>query len=99
MELYKYFGSRGTFRPTPMPHIQSCMVHGFIPTTWRKVKVTIILKPGKFDYTKAKAYCPISLSSLFLKTMAKAADRHIRDGALKILLVSLHRNEYAYQIG
>jgi hypothetical protein len=73
------------------------MAYGFIPMAWRQVKVTFILKPGKFDYIEAKAYCPISLSSFLLKTIEKLVDRHIRDGALRIH--PLHRNQHAYQIG
>jgi hypothetical protein len=38
------------------------MALGLIPTAWRQVKVIFIPKPGKLDYTEAKAYCPISLS-------------------------------------
>jgi hypothetical protein len=56
------------------------MAYGFIPTAWRQVKVTFIPKPGKLDYTEAKAYCPISLSSFLPKMMEKLVDRHIRDG-------------------
>jgi hypothetical protein len=59
------------------------MAYGFIPMAWRQVKVTFIPKPGKLDYTEAKAYRPISLSSFLLKTMEKLVDRHIMDGALK----------------
>jgi hypothetical protein len=60
------------------------MMHAFIPTVWRQVKVMFNPKPGKLDYTEAKAYRPISLSSFLLKTMEKLVDRHIRDGALKM---------------
>jgi hypothetical protein len=73
------------------------MAYGFIPTAWRQVKVTFIPKPGKLDYTEAKAYRPISLSSFLLKTMEKLVDRHIRDGALRAY--PLHRNQHAYQKG
>jgi hypothetical protein len=59
--------------------------------------VTFIPKPGKLDYTEAKAYRPISLSSFLLKTIEKLVDRHIRDGTLKIH--PLHQNQHAYQIG
>jgi hypothetical protein len=59
------------------------MAYGFIPTAWRQVKVTFIPKPGKLDYSEAKAYCPISPSFFLLKMMEKLVDRHIRDGALK----------------
>jgi hypothetical protein len=51
--------------------------------TWRQATATFIPKHGKSDYTKAKAYCPISLSSFLLKMMEKLVDRHITDGVLK----------------
>jgi hypothetical protein len=44
---------------------RASMAYGFIPTAWRQVRVTFIPKPGKLDYTKAKAYHPISLYHLF----------------------------------
>jgi hypothetical protein len=59
--------------------------------------MTFISKHGELDYTKAKAYHPISLSCFLLKTMEKLVDRHIRDGSLKIH--PLRRNQHAYQIG
>jgi hypothetical protein len=52
------------------------MVHVFIPTVWREVNVIFIPKPGKLDYTEAKAYRLISLSSFLLKTMEKLVDPH-----------------------
>jgi hypothetical protein len=70
-----------------VPHLchifRACMAFGFIPTAWRQVKLTFIPKPGKLDYTKAKAYRPISLLYFLLKTMEKLVVRHIMDGALK----------------
>jgi hypothetical protein len=71
------------------------MAYGFTPTAWRQV--TFIPKPGKLDYTEAKAYRPISLSSFILKTTEKLVEGHIKDSALK--KYSLHRNQCAYQIG
>jgi hypothetical protein len=50
---------------------RACMAYAFIPMAWRRVKVTFIPKPEKSDYTKAKAYHPISLSSFLLKTRRK----------------------------
>jgi hypothetical protein len=71
-----------------VPHLchifRACMTHGFIPMAWRQVKVTFIPKPGKLDYTVAKAYHPISLSSFLLKTVEKLVDRHFSDGVLMI---------------
>jgi hypothetical protein len=70
-----------------VPHMcrtfRASMAYGFIPTAGRQVKVRFIPKPGKLDYTEAKAYQPMSLSLFLLITMEKLVDRHIRDGVLK----------------
>jgi hypothetical protein len=70
-----------------VPHLcrilRARTTYGYIPTAWRQVKVTFILKPGKLDCTEAKACRPISLSYSLLKMMEKLVDRHIREGALK----------------
>jgi hypothetical protein len=53
-----------------IPHLccifRASMAYRFIPTAWRQVRVTFIPKPGKPDYTEAKAYRAISLSSFYL---------------------------------
>jgi hypothetical protein len=59
--------------------------------------VTFIPKPGELDYTEAKAYRPISMSSFLLKLMEKLVERHIRDDTL--WKYRLHRNQHAYQTG
>jgi hypothetical protein len=63
---------------------RACMAYGFIPMAWKQVKVTFIPKQGKLDYTKAKVYRPIRLSSFLLKTMEELVDRHIMVSALRI---------------
>jgi hypothetical protein len=64
-----------------IPHLcrifRSCMACGFIPTAWRQVKDTFIPKPGRLDYTEAKASHPIRLSYFLLKRMEKLIDRHM----------------------
>ena len=55
---------------------------GYIPQAWRKARVTFVPKPGKIDYTTAKAFRPISLTSFLLKGLEKLVDRHLRDGPL-----------------
>jgi hypothetical protein len=57
----------------------ACLARGYTPKAWMQVKVMFILKPGKANYTEAKAYRPISLSSVTQKMMEKLVDRHIRD--------------------
>jgi hypothetical protein len=64
---------------------------------WRQVRVTFIPKSRKYDYTEAKSYRPISLSSFLLKTMEKLIDRHIRGSVLKVY--PLHQNQHSYQTG
>jgi hypothetical protein len=82
---------------THLCHIfTACLARGYIPKAWRQVKVTFIPKPGKANYTKAKAYCPISLSFM-LKTMEKLVDRHIKDEILG--LRPIHQYQFAYQPG
>ena len=34
---------------------------GYVPSSWKTVKIVVLQKPGKTDYTKPKAYRPISL--------------------------------------
>jgi hypothetical protein len=81
----------------PCRIFRASIAYGFIPTAWRQVRVTFILKPGKLDYTEAKAYRRISLSSFLLKSMEKLVDRHVRGSAFKEY--PLHLNQHAYQIG
>jgi len=40
---------------------------GYIPIAWRIARVAFIPKPGKIDYTTAKSFRPISLTSFLLK--------------------------------
>jgi hypothetical protein len=52
-----------------IPHLchifRACMAYGFIPTAWRQVKAMFIPKPGKLDYTEAKAYRPRQVKVIF----------------------------------
>jgi hypothetical protein len=60
-------------------HLATCLSHifgaglacGYTPMAWRQVRLTFIPKPGKSDYTKDKAYDPISLLSFLSKMMEK----------------------------
>jgi hypothetical protein len=83
---------------THLCHIfRACLARGYISKAWRQVKVTFFPKPGKANYTEAKAYRPISLSSFMLKMMEKLVDRHIRDEILGVC--PLHQYQFAYQPG
>jgi ribonuclease HI len=50
---------------------KACLRFGYTPVKWRVAKVIFIPKPGKPDYTNAKAFRPISLTSFMLKTLER----------------------------
>lgn len=68
---------------------------GYIPQSWRKVKVIFIPKAGRSDTTTPKAFRPISLTATLLKLMEKITDNHIRAEFLKDF--PYHKHQYAYQ--
>ncbi|KAG8174755.1 hypothetical protein JTE90_029299 [Oedothorax gibbosus] len=77
--------------------LEACLVYGHIPEAWRQSKAVFIPKPGKADYSVAKAFRPICLSSFLLKTLEKMVDRYIRDEVLP--QKPLSKFQYAYQPG
>lgn len=77
--------------------LQGCLAHRYIPLKWREVKIIFIPKPGRSDYTQAKAFRPISLTSFLLKTLERLGDRTIRDQVLA--QKPLHPNQHAYSEG
>ena len=80
-----------------------CSIYGvsmstwYIPQVWRKARVTFVPKPGKIDYTTAKAFCPISLTSFLLKRWEKLVDRYLRYGPL--VDIPIHLRQHAFQAG
>lgn len=75
----------------------ACIALRYVPLIWREVRVLFIPKPGKSDYTEAKSYRPISLTSFLLKTLERLCDRHIRDNILT--KTPLHPQQHAYSAG
>jgi ribonuclease HI len=76
---------------------KACLLLGYIPKTWREVKVIFIPKPGRTDYEDPKNHRGISLSSFVVKTLERLVDRFIRS---RILVENpLCINQYAYQRG
>jgi len=69
----------------------------YIPKAWRKVRVVFIPKAGRRDKTTPKAFRPISLSSVLLKTMEKIVDDYIKSTSL--MKFPLSKNQFAYQSG
>ena len=70
---------------------------GYIPKSWRDVKVVFIPKPGKDSYAEAKSFRPISLMSFLLKVLEKLVDRYIRNDILS--RKPLSKYQFAYQPG
>lgn len=77
--------------------LQACLIQGYIPKTWREVRVTFIPKPGKADYENVRSYRGISLESFFLKTIERLIDRYLRCEVLT--KHPLHSNQHAYLRG
>ena len=76
--------------------LRASLALGYIPMSWRHIRVVFIPKPGK-SLTQAKSLRPISLMSFILKTLEKVLDRHIRDGVM--VEKPLHQNQFAYRAG
>ena len=70
---------------------------GYIPKSWRQSKVVFIPKPGKDDYSKARSFRPISLSSFILKTLERVWGWHLEETFLKI--APLNVNQHAFRRG
>ena len=70
--------------------LRAILVLGYIPMSWRHIRVVFIPKPGK-PLSQAKSLRPISLMSFILKTLEKLLDRHIMDGVL--VEKPLHQNQ------
>ncbi|CAF4935806.1 unnamed protein product [Pieris macdunnoughi] len=80
-----------------VPLFRACIAHRYIPLKWREVKIIFIPKPGREDYTQAKSFRPISLTSFLLKTLERLGDLEIRSRVS--LAKFLHPNQHAYSSG
>ena len=82
-----------------LPHLislfRASLALGYIPTSWRKVRVAFIPKPGRTSHETAKDFRPISLSSFLLKAVEKMVDVYIRGGILA--RIPMHPNQHAYR--
>ena len=82
-----------------LPHLlrlfRACLALGYIPQSWRRVRVVFIPKPGRINYEEAKDFRPISLSCFLLKAVEKMVDAYIRCEVL--MTTPLHPNQHAYR--
>lgn len=77
--------------------LRASLAFGYIPISWRQVRVVFIPKPGKKDYTEAKSFRPISLTSFILKVLERLIETFIKETAL--LSKPLHLRQHAYLKG
>ncbi|CUA75215.1 putative RNA-directed DNA polymerase from transposon BS [Rhizoctonia solani] len=52
-----------------LPIFRASLRHGIYPTEWRKSRTIVLSKPGKPDYSIAKAYRPIALLNVISKIL------------------------------
>jgi hypothetical protein len=76
--------------------LRTSLALGYIPMSWRHVRVVFIPKPGKL-LSQAKSLRPISLMSFIHKLLEKLLNRHIRGAVLA--KKPLHRYKFAYRAG
>ncbi len=74
-----------------------CIQTGYTPRCWRESKVIFIPKPGRRDYSRPKAFRPISLSSYFLKAMERLVLWELEDTVLKSNPLS--KDQHAFRKG
>jgi len=74
-----------------IPHLvrlmRACLVFGYMPKTWREMRVIFLPKAGKDSYTRSSSWRPISLTSFLLKLLERLIDWHIRTPTLVESLV------------
>ncbi len=63
---------------------------GWLPESWRRMKVVFIPKQGKSSYADAKAYRPITLSNFLLKCMERIIQWFLLEKVIQMPLVSQH---------
>ena len=108
LEPYKSAGMDGIFPAliqhalqfiiTDISHIfRASIAFGYIPESWRSVKVVFIPKAGKDSYDLAKSFRPISLTSHLLKVLEKLVHQYFRETTL--ISEPFHRHQFAYQEG
>lgn len=76
---------------------RGCIAHGRIPDPWREVKVIFIPKTGRDDHLSPRAFRPISLISILLKTLERICEKHI--WRINLNTKCLHKNQHAYILG
>lgn len=90
-KLYRHFCRVEQSGPYLRHTFRACLAYGWFFVALRQVRVTVIPKPGKPDYTEPNTLIP---QPFLLKTMEKLLDRYtlIKDCVLKGILCFPNRN-------
>ena len=70
---------------------------GYMPKVWRKSRVIFIPKAGKSDYSEARSFRPITLTSFMVKTLERVVLWHINGTYLQDSPLSI--NQHAFRSG
>jgi hypothetical protein len=69
----------------------ACISLQYHPTHWKEAVVVVIPKPGKSDYSRAKAHRPISLLETMSKLMEKAVAKRFQYDIVKHELIPTYQ--------
>jgi ribonuclease HI len=83
--------------PFLIPILRACIDFGYMPQSWRKMRIIFLPKPGKDSYQRASSWRPISLTSFLLKTLERLIDWYIRTP--QVVRVLRKFNQFAYLRG
>ncbi len=75
----------------------SSIYSGYVLRSWSKSRVIFVPKPGKGDYTEAKSFCPITLSSFIFKALERVVLVHLEE--TYDVYNKLNMNQHAFRKG
>ena len=75
----------------------ACIKLSYVPQTWQKSRTVFIPKTGKRDYTLARSYRPISLTSFCFKTLERLILWHLECTTFKEY--PIHKKQHAFRKG
>ena len=76
---------------------QACITNGYTPQIWRQSRTIFIPKLNKEDYTNARSFRPISLTSFFFKTLERLVLWNLENSCLT--QIPYHPNQHAFRKG
>ncbi|KAL3265965.1 hypothetical protein HHI36_010152 [Cryptolaemus montrouzieri] len=76
---------------------RSFLALGYVPESWKSVRVVFIPKPGQIAHKIAKDFRPINLTSFLLKTLERLVEIYLRKNTL--VARPLHVSQHAYDQG